>query len=726
MATQIEFVAVFRDQTTPALQDLKGRIDNLGKSASGPATQGFNRLSAAGSRFAPIAGALSKTTGAVTTSLARLQQTTGVTQGKIIQMTSVVGSLSGATGSLVSRVAGLGAGFVGVLGPIGLVVTAATFLITKLKSMDEQASKTLSAVSRLNAEIVQNFQAAQAELARLDAQRSGDRVAIAQASTAKIIALAQQEREKKIREAESSQKAEVEIQTIRVAAEADASNKILIARRSLTIELEKIAQEQAATAQRVASTIASVASERAQAEARATGDILASIELERRSKLAAIQDTINAARQGSADREIAETTALDRIVLAEIEAAEKRKQATQGFISQALAAVRQLGPEFEDLREKLSIAQALEENNAALNAFQQIAEPLGLTTEDLAKAVEGLNDQAEDLARGITRTSRDIEEFGDEARDVTSDVSSLAEELVALGSIRVPALDLSDLADALDDLSSGELTDLREDLEGLGAVQFAPELIEQIDATIAKLNEAEVKVEEVNQAFETASADVVAGWREAAGAIVDAGSQALSIMQGIAGSANQSIQGLREQILRLQRQRGQRAEQRGFDRQIRELQERANQLRERGNEQQAQIIENQIQDRRDARAAKLDQERFNDQQQAIWERIAEIQEGALRALNTIATQSLRQQLASFQGGGTVPGPLGAPRLVVAHGGEEILPARRTQAPIPSSSQPGIPPLTINLVGTNLLNTEQAMRRLSIRLTDLFLDRLSRG
>ena len=57
-------------------------------------------------------------------------------------------------------------------------------------------------------------------------------------------------------------------------------------------------------------------------------------------------------------------------------------------------------------------------------------------------------------------------------------------------------------------------------------------------------------------------------------------------------------------------------------------------------------------------------------------------------------------LFSGQGGGTVPGPLGAPRLVVAHGGETIT----TQGNSPKGgggSSGGVTVLQVNLDGRQL-------------------------
>ncbi len=168
--------------------------------------------------------------------------------------------------------------------------------------------------------------------------------------------------------------------------------------------LLQLSQKEKAAFESIAAAATKAAKDRETAEITASGNVLAQIAKDLDQQKAAITataakqiETINAVEKrgidASSERAQAERTQLDAIVAAEIDAANKRKAAIAGFVSEALGFIKTLGPGLEDVQRKLEIADTLNKASQALLALGQSAGAAGLTSKDLADTVSKVRDQ---------------------------------------------------------------------------------------------------------------------------------------------------------------------------------------------------------------------------------------------------------------------------------------------------------------------------------------------
>jgi hypothetical protein len=495
-------------------------------------------------------------------------------------------------------------------------------------------------------------------------------------------------------------------------------------------------------AAQAAATIETAAFDRAQAELEASGNVLGAIENERRAKVAAIRQTIDAAEAGSAQRVALEQAALNQITALEIEAAQKRKAAISGFVGEAIGVLEGLGEEFDDLRQKLLIAQAMEANAAALNTFAELADAGKISAEDFLRVQEALTDQMEQLARGTLPAADSIKELGDAA-------ATAEPKLQRLGTVRPPQLDTSGLTGPLDQLSREQLVEVRRQLEAVGAVQFTPELIAQLDATIAKLDETASHAENLGQTFTNVGSqaqllpfatpgdpNLLTTERRAVSNLGPLSGQTfpdvlVRAVRALTESKPGAIPG-GELFARAPRGVGRIGTPfpfstfSGSDRNfIAGFTDFGLPIIGEANE----IIQNWVQAQKDAL----------DIQERISSLLGNTFETGTNFANTFATQfgggfggggvstatipapdpagpfAPALIVPGFQQGGIVPGPRGRPRLVMAHGGEEVLPIGREPDPI----------VVININGTDVLEGTRATERLAERMQRILADRLRR-
>lgn len=406
-----EFETTLTDKAGPGLQALGDRIDAL-----------RTKIQAARGNYDALTQAttgLVAPTGALTGKSQELTQTLqGLARSGIAPFTQGIPGAGTAIGGLVSKLGGLPLAITAVIG-------AGVALISYLKDLQNEAGKTLTTVVNLSAGIAAKFQATNAEILQIEQAGAGNRVAAAEAGFAKIATLAEQEKTSRIRTAETTRDAELNsiisteasrnqalgtFRAERADAEATEANTLRAARAKLAADTIQIEREQATFTRDLATTAAQAAQERAAAEAQASGSVLAVLEAERATRITQIESekaarlesiraTLGTSQAAATARRDAEQVALDQIVKAEIQTAEKRRGIIEGFVSTAITALTRLGGSMSELAEKLTLEQKLSAARKEFEAFQGLMEAGKVTTQQAADATRKLADELKQSAK---------------------------------------------------------------------------------------------------------------------------------------------------------------------------------------------------------------------------------------------------------------------------------------------------------------------------------------
>jgi len=323
----------------------------------------------------------------------------------ISQLTAGIPLVGEGLESLTGSMGKLGVG-------LGVAAGAGVALISFLRKLQDEAGKTVTEVTNLSASIQAKFLATNAAIAQITAAGEGDRLAALRHGVDAAATLAEEEKNKRVRIAQlaldtelnaffsteaSKTQALAKFRGERAAAEVDLENTIRKTQAETAVAALQIARERAASLRELAATAAGASSERVQAELQASGAVLASVEVERKAKADAITQetatrldaikTLFGSEQGAADARVqVERTALDRIVKLELDTAVQRRTIIEGFVSTALTALQPFGDRFAKLGEGLKLQQQLAGARKEFEALAGIAEAFPAKMREAAEA----------------------------------------------------------------------------------------------------------------------------------------------------------------------------------------------------------------------------------------------------------------------------------------------------------------------------------------------------
>lgn len=426
------------------------------------------------------------------------------------------------------------------------------------------------------------------------------------------------------------------------------------------------------------------------------GRIIDAIQSRAQAQAQAVQDEVAAFVRGQQERVQAATEALREL------------EAREGAQSQKVIAATQ---KLEVLRINAADAITKKEEEAAqrsARAFEDAQRAIQRTLAGTLDVIQRLTGAANQVFAGAR--------FGlavQEAEKLKQQMEVVAQTFPALAAQAQQAMGQVDQALSL--VATGNAATLEQAINRLGPT------------TEQAAQQMTTAVQGFGQAADQVGATLGDTFVAAADQVVQAANQAGQQMQDIANQANVTIEGLQKRLVGLQQRREAAAEERGFQQSIEELREKMTAAQERGNTALAEQIRVQIEQLQEERAAALEQKRFNEEQKAIWIEIQQVQEQALTQLGKLALQ----RAVGAQEGLRVPGPLGAPRRILAHGGELILNPQQ-EAAVAGAVQgqrtagpPTAGPVTLQLVGTNIIESGRAMQTLTRRMNDLITDSVRR-
>lgn len=416
MAAAIQVVAEFTDRATAGLEAVQAKVRQVSEAArqggqtAAQAGQGLIALGQSSSQAAVGAGRL---TGSLKT----------LTQQGLGPVAAAVPGVGGVLSTLLSTLGGFPL-------VIGAVVGTGAGLIAWLRGAQTEAGATLVAVTNLSTGIAARTKAAALEVQQIQATAAGQQVQAAEAAAQKVIVLAQQQRDEKIRSAIQERDAVINATFVSTATrlQAEAKYTATVAAADATLAATRVttaaqlAAQRQAIAQAEATAITTLALQtaglRAQGElqlaaarARASGDVLGAIALESQAEIAAATATrdlglaaIAAKKQSAivsaAERAQVEETFLQRTAAIEQQTTQQRIAAITSLTTRATQLFDALGTEFEDLSVRFRLDQDVASAGAAFQTLDQLLRENKITALQAAAAVKSITDRA--LETGIT------------------------------------------------------------------------------------------------------------------------------------------------------------------------------------------------------------------------------------------------------------------------------------------------------------------------------------
>jgi hypothetical protein len=317
----------------------------------------------------------------------------------------------------------------------------------RIAAETEVATKTAAAMKpHLDAAIK-----AAEERALAEAKASGDRLRVIAEETRQKLAAIEREKADRTKALGDSVLAEKIAADQRAAAYAEGAQK----QREAVAQAEKAAADERAKAVRDAARAEAEAARQAEqarkalvqldrealvavrarsaAEAQAARDVVAAIATELAGKQALIQQeeqerlaalerlTLTEQQQAEARLQIQQTT-LDKMVAAEIEAADKRRRAAEEATRGALDIFKELGAGFEDITKQLTISKAADEMNAKMAELKTAFDLGRISADQYARGIQGLQQFFQKTAEAAEAGASEIKEFGEIAKGTVSAV----------------------------------------------------------------------------------------------------------------------------------------------------------------------------------------------------------------------------------------------------------------------------------------------------------------
>lgn len=310
---------------------------------------------------------------------------------------------------------------------LGGIIGVGAGVLKFLQGLDENATKSLNSITALSVGIQTKFRATLLDVAKIQATTAGEQVRVVELSAQQEIQSAEDLKNARIAKAkeeldklnlfgqkrtELSKEALAEI----AAAEGEFATQVILTHAKKTAALADLEKQRVEFTKAALATLAQAEADRLRGE----GNPLAAIDLERQARLQSIAEEQKAAeakiaifaqlagKAGEAAelRRVVEQTALDKTVSAELDAAEKRRQALEGSTTAAIGIFTKLGPQFEAVTKQLSLSQFLQQSERDLNTLDVALKTGAISLEEFRRGTTAITDAMDEARRtGIVPTT---------------------------------------------------------------------------------------------------------------------------------------------------------------------------------------------------------------------------------------------------------------------------------------------------------------------------------
>jgi membrane-associated protease RseP (regulator of RpoE activity) len=434
-ANVIEFVLTARNQASPEFRRVAADVTAVGE-ATARATRSTDVVrwgQAWGTAATTVEAGTTRAGGALATLDAAAKS---AARGGMAELLAQIPVLGPALGHLVTAAGGFTLALGGLVG-VGVGV------LSFLRSLGDEAGKAQTAVAQLATQIGTTFRATILDVQRLQAEAAGQRLGVIEASFQKELVLAQAARDQRLQLAReelaqasgiwaelTGQRAlaEAKFTAEAAAAESALAQATILAHARKNAALQKLDQERADFARTLTQAVQAAEAEATALVLRSQGLQLAALQTtteQQRAVLAqAHQERLRqldqlglAARDAWERRRQIEAEFQARVVALEQQAADQRRQIIDGLTTSALTIVQSLGDRFAGITEKLSVAQFVQQTQAAMQTLRGMIEALengdqtlqqvGLTTQELTQGIQALTTQMQEaIAKGHVPTQQ--------------------------------------------------------------------------------------------------------------------------------------------------------------------------------------------------------------------------------------------------------------------------------------------------------------------------------
>lgn len=380
---------------------------------------------------------------------------------------TAAGKLGGAggAGGITGTVEKMSTGMLRLASSFGPVIGAGAVLIGFLQNISEEMGKTISEISRLSTGIETGLTNAIKSVAVIQAQASGDKLRIIEATTDKELTLAEQVKKARVQKAQeeldqtsglwavaSGQRmaAEAKFTAEVAAAEADLANKTYLIHVDKNVKLEALEKTRLEMVKTLHKAAADAEADAVQAVLLGQGKQLEAMRAGQERKRALLDETyqkelesieklLGATQRGHEARVAAEEQYQSRVVEMEADAAAKRTQIIEQFTERAAGIVKKLGEDFSGLSDKLNVAKFVQNTREQIIVLQQLQEAVrsgdqtliqsGVSVGGLGEAINKLKGSMQEaINTGIVPTTEKLKEAKQAADEFAGSGQSAGEK----------------------------------------------------------------------------------------------------------------------------------------------------------------------------------------------------------------------------------------------------------------------------------------------------------
>lgn len=372
----------------------------------------------------------------------------------------------------------------------GPFIGFAVAIVAALHQISNQMTKTIDDIANISQGIASGLQNTIKQVAVIQAQASGDRFRIIEATAAKEIASAEQIKNERIKKAKEENAAvqsswtalgaqriaaQAKMVAEIAAAEADLSNKTIVVNEETKAKILALQKERVDTTKALLSAVAQEESNVTQLILKSKGlelsaikeglnEQLALLEQRRQKEEEGLTKLYGATAQGEEAKNLLQKEYSLKAIAIEQETADKRIQIIDSMTTKAVSIAKQLGAQFSQEFNKLSIAKFLQDTQAQIKVLEGYKEAIkagdknlkdaGVTMADVDRMVNQLKD---DMGIAITKGYIPIHDAAQKAADANKELSAALKmtssdirTLVSDSLAAAPAMqDMFDRIDAL-------------------------------------------------------------------------------------------------------------------------------------------------------------------------------------------------------------------------------------------------------------------------------------